>query len=213
MRVRIFFSKSGWQAFTSTLDLQKIWERVMRRARLNLQYSQGFHPQPRIQIANPLPVGFIGLNEMVDVWFADDLPIDVILKKVNPQLPEGLSIHGLEPILENAHSLPGQVLFSEYSAGFFENTSSFKALTSKVEQLLAEKSVIRERNHKTYDLRPLIHAMKLAETPEKSIELLMRLSTNSTQTGRPEEVLAVLGYQLGDYFVKRVNLILAERAS
>ena len=68
MRIRIVYSKADSLKYTGNLDLQKIWERLLRRANLPLAYSQGFHPQPRINQGCPLPLGFIGENEMVDIW-------------------------------------------------------------------------------------------------------------------------------------------------
>ena len=44
--------------FTGHLDLHRAWERTFRRAHLPLAYTQGFHPQPRIQLAGALPLGF-----------------------------------------------------------------------------------------------------------------------------------------------------------
>ncbi|MDP3186130.1 MAG: TIGR03936 family radical SAM-associated protein, partial [Anaerolineales bacterium] len=64
--MRITFSKTGALRYTGHLDLQRIWERTARRAGLPLVYSQGFHPQPKIQIAAALPLGFSGRAELVD---------------------------------------------------------------------------------------------------------------------------------------------------
>ena len=56
-RLRITYSKTAALRYTSNLDMHKIWERALRRARLPLAYSQGFHPQPRLTQACPLPLG------------------------------------------------------------------------------------------------------------------------------------------------------------
>lgn len=48
-RIRIHYAKTEGLRYTSNLDMQKVWERALRRAGLPLYYSQGFHPQPRIQ--------------------------------------------------------------------------------------------------------------------------------------------------------------------
>jgi uncharacterized protein (DUF2344 family) len=74
MRIRIVFSKSGSLRYTGHLDLHAIWERTVRRAGLPLSYTQGFHPGPRIQLAAALPLGFIGLAEIVDLWLDDKSP-------------------------------------------------------------------------------------------------------------------------------------------
>ena len=44
-RIRITYSKTGMLRFIGHLDLQKLWERALRRADLPVRYSQGFNPK------------------------------------------------------------------------------------------------------------------------------------------------------------------------
>ena len=67
-RYRINYSKKEGMRYTSNLDVHKMWERTFRRAKLPLAYSQGFHPQPKIQQASPLPLGFLSDYEIVDFF-------------------------------------------------------------------------------------------------------------------------------------------------
>ena len=60
-----------------------------------------------------------------------------------------------------------------------------------------------ERRGKSYDLRPLIEKLEL--TSENKI--LMKLSAREGATGRPEEVLDVLGISIEHAQVERTNLI------
>jgi uncharacterized protein (DUF2344 family) len=72
MRFRITFSKTNAMRFTGHLDLQRTWERTIRRARLPLSYSQGFNPRPKINLAAALPLGFTSSCEMVEIWLDDE---------------------------------------------------------------------------------------------------------------------------------------------
>ena len=67
MRIRVTFSKTGPLIYIGNLDLYTIWERAARRAGLALAYSQGFHPQPKIHFAAPLPLGFSSRCELLDM--------------------------------------------------------------------------------------------------------------------------------------------------
>ena len=75
MRLRITFHKTAAMRYTGHLDLHKTWERTIRRARLPLAYSQGYHPQPRLNVASALPLGFTSECELLDLWLADEVPI------------------------------------------------------------------------------------------------------------------------------------------
>ena len=66
-RLRITFGKSGALTYTSSLDVAKIWERVLRRAGLPIMYTQGFNTRPRIQLAMPLPLGITSECEILDI--------------------------------------------------------------------------------------------------------------------------------------------------
>jgi len=73
MRLRITFSKTGPLIYIGNLDLHTLWERAARRADLALAYSQGFHPQPKIQFAAPLPLGFSSVCELLDMRLNQDV--------------------------------------------------------------------------------------------------------------------------------------------
>ena len=90
MRIRISYNKGPLIRFTSALDMQRIWERSFRRASIRVTYSKGFHPQPRIQLGIPLPLGFIGMDEKVDLWIEDSLSLEYIINRLERNLPEGL---------------------------------------------------------------------------------------------------------------------------
>ena len=92
IRVRIKYAKTGWLKYTSNLDVQKIWERALRRARLPLAYSQGFNPQPRLNLAAPLPLGFTGSGELIDIWFTEELVLASMEEKISGKLPAEMSI-------------------------------------------------------------------------------------------------------------------------
>lgn len=208
MRVRICYAKEGDLVYTSTLDVQKLWERSARRAGLRLQYSQGYHPQPRIQIANPLPLGFTGLNELVDIWFNEETETGDIKEKLSLALPNGIRINSIIEVSENGPSLPKQADYSEYSVYLVGIQDQLDELTRKCKELMNKESIERIRNRKSYDLRPLILSLSVEKQDNGAIVLSLRLPTNSSKTGRPEEVMHELVYKIEDFKVVRDKLVL-----
>jgi len=82
-RIRLTYSKGGELKYTGNLDMMKVWERTFRRARLRIAYSQGFHPQPKIHQALPLPLGFTSENDLLDIWLTSEENIETILTRLN----------------------------------------------------------------------------------------------------------------------------------
>jgi len=238
MRLRIVFSKTGSLRYTGHLDLQTVWERTIRRAGLPLAYTHGFHPGPRIQIASALPLGFIGRSEIVDIWLNDvgaDLPVPAFWGRVDPTYapgglpavdllqpaaPPGLTILSVEQVDEGAPALQTQVASAEYEVTLLEPVSR-SDLEHRLQKLLAARSLPRQRRGKDYDLRPLIEEISLApiqlppfsgkmggDTEGGGVRVFMRLAARQGATGRPEEVLDVLGVPFETARIERTRLIL-----
>lgn len=203
IRVRIAYAKLGWLKYTSNLDVQKIWERALRRARLPLAYSQGFNPQPRMNLAAPLPLGFTGSGELIDIWFTDDLPLSEIEQRLGGMLPSDLKIQSIAQVELSESSLQAQVSAAEYRIRLTPELPSTE-LATRVQALLAADSVPRVRRGKEYDLRPLIQELHLLEDGQ----LFARLTMLPKATGRPEEVLEAMQLNPNEAHIERTLLIL-----
>lgn len=87
---RLWYEKNGPAAYLSQLELQDVFERAFRRAKLPLSFSAGFHPMPKLSFGMALPVGVASKAEWINVFFREDFePVDVI-KRLIPVMPEGL---------------------------------------------------------------------------------------------------------------------------
>jgi radical SAM-linked protein len=209
MRVRVTFSKQGALRHTGHLDLHKILERSIRRARLPLAYSQGYHPQPKLHLAAALPLGFSSRAEVMDIWLTED--VDDVVPKLQANVPPGLTILQATQVDERTPSLQTQVIAAEYQVEITE-AGSAAGLTEKIVSVLASESIPRERRGKKYDLRPLIEeltplALLGREGRGEGQGLFMRLTAREGATGRPEEVLDALGIPLEDTRIERTKLI------
>ncbi len=207
MRLRIHFSKTDSLRYIGHLDLQRVWERTLRRADLPLVYSQGFHPQPKIQFASALPLGFIGREEIVDVWLDDSTAASTSITEMGNRLqrvtPPGLIIRSIEIVEERAPALQTQVLAAEYCVTLPDGACP--DLPQRVQALLDQATLPRSRRGREYDLRPLILRL---ECVRDSVSMI--LSAREGATGRPEEVLAALNLPLEGVRIERVRLILSE---
>jgi radical SAM-linked protein len=210
MRLRLTFSKSGALRYTGHLDLHSLWERTVRRAGLPLAYTQGFHPGPKIQLASALPLGFISRAEIVDLWIIDSsTSLDRSYKELlQSASPPGLVISAVDVVDEHAPALQTQVVSAEYDVTFLEPVSA-SMLAAGIATLLGATNLPRERRGKTYDLRSLVEKLELhpGEGSYPS-QLHMRLAAREGATGRPEEVLDVLGIPFETTRIERTLLIL-----
>jgi radical SAM-linked protein len=202
MRLRITFSKTGALRYIGHLDLNTIWERAARRAELPLAYTHGFHPQPKMNFASALPLGFSSRCEMVDVWFNIDVELSTLSSQLQNMMPAGIGILNIQSVDERAPALQNQILSAEYEVHVTEAMDKVH-LEQKINEVMASASLPRQRRGKSYDLRPLIEKLELAAENQ----IRMRLSAREGATGRPEEVLSVLEIPIEQVSIERIGLI------
>jgi radical SAM-linked protein len=201
MRIRITFSKQGPLRYTGHLDLHKLWERAARRAELPLAYSQGFHPQPKMSLAAALPLGFSSTCEVLDMRLEREIPLEGLRERLNATLPPGVRVTEVEHVDERLPALQTQVVSAEYKVEVKEQVDP-PELTRRIESVLDSASIVRVRRDKQYDLRPLIEGLE-----STGDTIVMKLAAREGATGRPEEVLDMLGIRFEETRIERTGLI------
>jgi radical SAM-linked protein len=211
-RLRITFSRGEEVKYISHLDVMRLWERALRRAGILVAYSQGFSPHPKISIAAPLPIGVTSDEELMDIQLRRRVSPYFFIKVVGEQLPRGIGLVAVEQVALTLPSLQSQIRQAEYrvevetdkgAQGVEEALRSFLAL----EHLPWQHRRDTEVRH--YDLRPLVDRLWLIGWQGGWCTLGMRLRTDNTATGRPEQVTAALGFAHRPQSIHRTKLILA----
>jgi radical SAM-linked protein len=187
MRVRVTYAKRGMLRYTGHLDLQRVWERTLRRSGLPIIFSQGFNPLPKLQLAGALPLGIESSCEVMDFWLGEQLDLLEIARRVKDALPPGMEVSDVTEVELRSPALETQLKSAEYRVTFKEAVDTAK-LEKKVAELLNAKSLPRERRGKAYDLRPLVEGLRV----EPDGGLWMKLAVRPGATGRPEEVQSAL---------------------
>ncbi len=203
-RIRLIYTRGEELLYVGNLDMHKIWERTFRRADLKLAYSQGFHPQPRIHQACPLPLGFTSSNEILDFWLDFDESTAQIQQKIHETIQPGINILQILNIPLNAPPLQTLVCAARYSVVFTEVINPID-LQNKITAFLSKKTCMRERRGKPYDLLSLVQSIEVSETPQLTLE--MTLVTLPGATGRPEEVLDELSIPITSVCIDRRQLL------
>ena len=96
--IRAKYNKEDDMIFISHLDLQRLLQRAFRRAEINLSYSQGFNPHPKMSYGNALALGVESQGEYVDIEIEDDITVKEFLDRINAELPKGVKFIKAEEI-------------------------------------------------------------------------------------------------------------------
>jgi radical SAM-linked protein len=203
---RIFYSKGEALRYTANLDMHKIWERWFRRASVPLAYSKGFHPQPRINQAAPLPLGMLSHCELLDFWTETDSVCDVrdLVDKLHLSPQPGIDLQSLVEIHEKQASLQSRLRSMEYLAGplFLIPVSE---LEEKINEFMNTECVMAMRRNKEINLRQLVISME-TDLLDGTYAVRMHLHALPGASGRPDDVIGSLGFDPAHFRYTRTKI-------
>jgi radical SAM-linked protein len=90
----LLFKKKGLLRFLSAIETSNAVVRTLLRAGLKIQYSEGFHPKPKVSFLDTVATGVIDLALYVNVKLeetVDNLDIDKLKRSI-----KDVSVNGLE---------------------------------------------------------------------------------------------------------------------
>lgn len=195
-RLRIRFKRGPGVKYISHLDIIRVWVRAFRRAGIEIAYSEGFNPRPRLSLAAPLAIGVTGDAELMDVYISDTISPHNFTAAVNRQMPAGMEIMNTYQVDSTLPSLQAQVTAAEYAVEVPSGEGPDcirQALTAMLAREQFPWQHERDTGIKSYDLRPLIEHMWLESYGENVAVIGMRLVCGSRGSGRPEQVVKALG--------------------
>ena len=186
-RIRITFARDDAQKYITHLDVMRAWERVLNRAAVPVSYSEGFTARPRIALAAPLAVGVTSECEILELYTSRRVSPQELVADLAAQLPIGLTISSAAEV-----PIAWPSLQSMLRAVVYQPTISWQHQ--------------RGDELRQYDLRPLIHDIELLDVVESSATLRLRLRSDETGSGRPEQVTKALGVESEPDRIHRVCL-------
>src|SRR5207248_977173 len=148
------FTKHGDLRWLSHRDLMRTWERLFRRAEVQLGMTEGFHPKPRMNFPSALAVGIAGDDEMLEVELCEDWPAERLAAALTAQAPPGLSIQEVESML------PGRKKSQAVGVTFAVEVPPPRraAAAERIAAFLTETTheISREGRTAPLELRPLV---------------------------------------------------------
>lgn len=115
MKARVKFNKYGVIRFIGHLDLMRYFQKAMRRAQIDMAYSQGFNPHQLMSFASPLGVGITSDGEYLDIVLNSHIDKDEFITKLNEQMVEGINITDFTYLVEDAKNSMSKVSAADYA--------------------------------------------------------------------------------------------------
>ena len=175
----------------------------------------------RLAFAAPLPANVSGEAELADLWLLERRMVWQVREAIDSRLPAGHRWIAAEDVWLGAPPLAGRVAAADWRVEMRSWAGAGEALRAAVIALLAADSLPRVRRkggaERSYDLRPLLADLAVAEVPADDSRWTARVRTRfhpELGSGRPEEVIAALadavGLELEIGSIARERLLLAD---
>lgn len=202
-RLRVWFGKLGDMALVSHLDLLRLFDRVMRRAGLPVAFTGGFHPSPRISVANALALGATSKGEIVDFELTQLVDVDSFQERLAQELPTDIPIYDVVQLDLKAPAASQAIVAAEY---LITVSAIGKATPTQwqnwIEQIQAKNEIIWQQITKSgksqlVNLRDRLFELELIATKDIAIEptAILRFVGSCRPDGvllRPEQILFML---------------------
>lgn len=195
MKIRIKFSKQGTMKFIGHLDIMRYFQKAIRRAEVDIRYSEGFSPHQIMSFAAPLGVGLTGSGEYLDIDVLSTESSKKMEDRLNAVMAEGMKVLSYRKLPDGAANAMSLVAACDYTIRLREDYDNglglspeefFEGLFSFIESGNLEITKKTKKCEKQMDLRPYIFEYRLADD---KTGIFLKLSSGSAANIKPELLL------------------------
>ncbi|TRU19408.1 MAG: TIGR03960 family B12-binding radical SAM protein [Microcystis aeruginosa Ma_MB_S_20031200_S102] len=196
-RIRVWFGKIGEIALVSHLDLVRLFDRVVRRAAIPISFTGGFHPGPRISIANALSLGATSSGEIVDFELTKVIDLETFKQQLRAQLPADLPVYQVEEIPLNAPAATRLLEKAEYLLTFNSEGIDCQQWQNWIEAIKQATVMEREKTTKsgkkvTINLREQLYELELKTVDNQAVLCYVGSCRNDGTLLQPDHIVEML---------------------
>lgn len=190
MKIRIKFAKEGAMKFIGHLDVMRYFQKVMRKADVDIRYSEGFSPHQIMSFAAPLGVGLTSRGEYVDIEVLSTDSSAEMLKRINAVMVEGMEALSFKRLPDHAANAMSIVAAADYTVEFREEyvPENWDGFVSGIGGWLAQDKILimkkTKKGEKEMDIRPLIYHLSV-----DGQKIRMQIATGSAANLKPSMII------------------------
>lgn len=185
MKLRIKFTKSGVMVFIGHLDMMRYFQKAMRRADIDIAYSQGFNPHQIMSFALPLGVGVYSDGEYLDIEANSVTSSEDMCRRLNEVMVEGVTVESVKLLADNAGNAMSLVAAADYVVSFREGHMPEGFSVEKFLAFCAQDSIVvtkqTKKNTREIDLKAYMYEVK-----EDKDGIYMMIGAGSANNIKPD---------------------------
>lgn len=193
MKLRIKFAKSGAMRFVGHLDIMRYFQKAIRRADIDIAYSEGFSPHQIMSFAAPLGVGLESRGEYFDVEVRSYTTSEEMKERLNRVMVPGMEVLSVTMLEEHAKNAMASVAAAAYSVRFREGYEPGFDWAGRSAAFYAQSSIpVTKKTKKSevqLDLKPAIYTMEVREGEDGRPALYLLVDASSSGNIKPALVM------------------------
>ncbi|MCI9337569.1 MAG: DUF2344 domain-containing protein [Lachnospiraceae bacterium] len=211
MRLRIKFKKYGSVRYTGHLDVMRFFQKAIRRARIDVVYSNGFSPHQVMAFAAPLGVGLTSNGEYMDIEVHSIGSCQDVLERLNAVSVPGVEVVSVKVLPDSAGNAMASVAAAGYTVRFRENREPVADVRAALSEFLAREQILitkeTKKGSREIDIRQGIFQLTAEENP---LTLRMLVDASSGGNIKPAQVVEAILTHLGESLKENALIITRE---
>lgn len=205
-RVLLKLRKGDRLKYLSHRDLVRAFELALRRAEIQVAFTSGFNPRPKMSFGSAVGVGITSDDERIVLELAIPYNLSDIFDRLNSKLPEGFELRSIEYLPDEEQSPVSCI-----NASRFRMLLEGEGIEQAVGELIQSSEVrilrTREDSAKEMDIRPYILDVEVASAECNATEVFVSLRLGSGGGAGPHDFVQALLYRLPELKVKSIHRI------
>lgn len=192
MNIRVKFRKYGPLKFIGHLDVMRYFQKVIRRAEIDICYSEGYSPHMIMSFASPLGVGLTSDGEYMDIGVKTSVSSAEAVERLNAVMAEGIEVVSYRMLPESSKNAMSIVAAADYEVRFRSGREPEEGWQERFRDFLSLPSIRvvkkTKKGQQELDIRPWIYHCEVIED-----RISMQVSAGSVHNLKPELLMQAFG--------------------
>lgn len=190
MKARVKFAKTGAMKFIGHLDIMRYFQKAIRRADIDIAYTEGYSPHMIMSFAAPLGVGIESSGEYFDMELKSADSSEEMKARLNKTMVEGMEILSIVQVPDGkASKAMSLVAAADYSMKFREGYEPCEDWKERFASFISQEQITivkkTKKSEQEMDILPHIYKHQVKEDGS----VVLQVAAGSAMNLKPELVM------------------------
>lgn len=209
MKLRVKFKKYGPVRFIGHLDVMRFFQKAIRRAEIDIAYTEGYSPHQVMSFAAPLSVGLESNGEYMDIEVNSLISCEDVKGRLNGASVPGIEILSVKILPEGAGNAMASVAAASYTVRFRVGREPRTDIAAILPAFLNKKQILitkeTKKGTREIDLRPGIFELRWQDD-----SFFMLVDASSAGNIKPIQIIEALLSEHGEALQENALLVTRE---